>query len=436
MSSDEEDRNPKKQQKSSKEEAKGGKEEPKKAIVQTTELENEEYDDEEDRNLSENDKAIKETVTGITVKVDNPQIKDGGTFAKNYTVYDVSGSDKNGSFNVKRRYNEFNKLRAKLLENWPWYFIPPIPEKKSTGNTDPAFIKQRQHMLNHFMERCARMPHIFYSDEIQAFLRFTGTDLEKHLSSIKVLTPTQMYERNKSLFPEYDKELTDKVENSVKRYFQTLEKTIKFFQSFRSAAKQMHEMRPRFKQLKTQFIRYAINDYKNKLKGEEVKKSVDDQYKDYKKEETEDDLLEFLKNLKDLELDLTNFFLIKEALKKIRTTIDAVKKKQEEANKNLSRVRTLEGDVINEGMFKKVNKVERINQLEKEIQDCQNDVESLEKNRCFAFHLLNNHEFPILVNDKRTTFAKGILGFSHKRTSTIDKELNLLKMMHDHYKKY
>ena len=51
----------------------------------------------------------------------------------------------------------------------------------------------------------------------------------KAIHGIKPLTPTQMYKRNQSLFPEYDKEMTDKTEKSVKKYFQTLESTIKFF---------------------------------------------------------------------------------------------------------------------------------------------------------------------------------------------------------------
>lgn len=63
-------------------------------------------------------------------------------------------------------------------------------------------------------------------------------------------------------------------------------------------------------------------------------------------------------------------------------------------------------------------------------------MESLEKNRSFTFHLLNSHEFPILVNDKRTTFAYGISGFAGKRTTALDKEITILKMMHEHYRKY
>lgn len=363
MSSEEEDNNPKHQDSKVQPGKKG-------VIVEeeTTELEKEEvYDDEEDNNLKENDSAIKKQLTGIVIKVDNPQMKDGGTFGKNYTVYEVSGSDRNGSFSVKRRYNEFNELRRKLVENWPGYFIPPIPEKKTTGNTDPEFVRQRQHMLNHFMVRCGRMHHIFYSDEVQMFLRFNGSDLTKSLSGIKVLTPTQMYERNKALFPEYDKDLAEKVERSVKKYFSTLESTIKFFTRFRAIAKNMYGFRSKFKALKTQFAKYAINDYKNKLKSDDQKKQIEEQFKDYQRGERDDDLANFLRNMKDLELDLNSFFNIKEDLKKIRTNIDRIKKRQEEANRNLAKVRSQESEMISDGMFKKVSKKEMIEKLEKEV---------------------------------------------------------------------
>lgn len=366
MSSEEEDNNPKYQETK----VQPGKQPAKLVEEETTELDKEEvYDEEEDSNLKENDAAIKKQLTGIVVRVDNPQMKDGGTFGKNYTVYDVAGSDRNGSFNVKRRYNEFNELRKKLVENWPGYFIPPIPEKKATGNTNPEFVKQRQHMLDHFMVRCARMQHIFYSDEMQMFLRYNGSDLGKAISGIKVLTPTQMYDRNRALFPEYDKDLTDKVERSVKKYFSTLESTIKFFNRFRAIAKNMYGFRSKLKVLKSQFVKYAINDYKNKLKGDEYKKQVDETFKDYQRTERDDDLADFLRSLKDLELDLNSFFNIKEDLKKIRATIEKITKKQEEANRNLARVMSQESEEIKDGLFKKVSKAEMVRRLQTEVEE-------------------------------------------------------------------
>ena len=74
-------------------------------------------------------KLIEEENTGIEVCVKNPQLK-GGSIGGFY-MYDVEGQDKKGNFSIKRRYNDFHELRAKLVENWPGIFIPPLPEKKS-----------------------------------------------------------------------------------------------------------------------------------------------------------------------------------------------------------------------------------------------------------------------------------------------------------------
>lgn len=74
-------------------------------------------------------RLIEEENTGIDVTVKNPQRRGGNIGG--FFVYDVEGQDKQGSFTSKRRYNDFHELRAKLVENWPGIFIPPLPEKKA-----------------------------------------------------------------------------------------------------------------------------------------------------------------------------------------------------------------------------------------------------------------------------------------------------------------
>lgn len=333
---------------------------------QTEDLQNEEVDEDEDGNDFTQVQHAKALSAGIVVSVGNHREKDGGTFKKKYTVYEVVGSDKSGSFKVERRYSDFFALRNKLVENWPGFFIPPIPEKKSTGNLEKEFVEMRQHMLNHFMVRCGKMSHIWNSKEMETFLKTTG-DVSKAIESIPKLTPTEMYERNKALFPEHDKDLAEKVRQSVDKYFLSLDRTIKFFISFRMSAKNLYAQRSKFKIMKTQFMRYAINDYKNKLKDEADKKRIMENCNNYIKQEREDDLNEFLKKLKDLEADLGSFYLIKKDLELFVTLIAKTKKRQEEANNNHTKTKSLEGSVVNDGLFKKVSKQERLQQLENEI---------------------------------------------------------------------
>lgn len=71
-----------------------------------------------------------EVDTGVTIDVKNPTLINEGVMSKTYIIYDVEGSDKNGTFCVKRRYRDFYELRARLAENWPGLLVPPLPEKK------------------------------------------------------------------------------------------------------------------------------------------------------------------------------------------------------------------------------------------------------------------------------------------------------------------
>jgi hypothetical protein len=62
----------------------------------------------------------------VNVNVTDPQTD----AVKGFYTYLVSGSDHLGSFEIRRRYNDFFYLRESLVRKWPGLYIPPIPEKK------------------------------------------------------------------------------------------------------------------------------------------------------------------------------------------------------------------------------------------------------------------------------------------------------------------
>jgi hypothetical protein len=49
-----------------------------------------------------------------------------------YTVYGVLNKER---FEIYRRYSDFVVLRESLCEIFPGLYVPPIPPKKSIGNT-------------------------------------------------------------------------------------------------------------------------------------------------------------------------------------------------------------------------------------------------------------------------------------------------------------
>lgn len=60
-----------------------------------------------------------------------------------YIVYIVQGSDREGNFEVTRRFNDFDVFRHALVTRWPGCFVPPLPLKRPIGNLDDTFIKER-----------------------------------------------------------------------------------------------------------------------------------------------------------------------------------------------------------------------------------------------------------------------------------------------------
>ncbi|KAK2796635.1 Sorting nexin-41 [Emmonsiellopsis sp. PD_5] len=85
----------------------------------------------------------------------------GGSFI----VYTI----RTGDLEVRRRYSEFNSLRAALVNLHPTLIVPPIPEKHTMADyaakptkakEDTSIIDLRKRMLGVFLNRCRRMREI------------------------------------------------------------------------------------------------------------------------------------------------------------------------------------------------------------------------------------------------------------------------------------
>lgn len=64
-------------------------------------------------------------------------------------------------------------------------------------------------------------------------------------------------------------ELTEKVTTSVDHYFKNLSQTIKFFQDFRTIAKELNEKKIQNAKAYKDFVMNTVQDYKRKLKPDE-----------------------------------------------------------------------------------------------------------------------------------------------------------------------
>jgi len=140
---------------------------------------NEQPDDDHNENVDEN--VVQPVNTKeITIEVCHPQIRED-TFNK-YVVYTVKGTDKNGPFEVIRRYSDFDRIRSLLLAKWPGCYIPPLPPK-ALNSLEAKVVRERKKYLNRFCQKIAELSYLHYWGGYQEFLRTKNPSVEKALNA-------------------------------------------------------------------------------------------------------------------------------------------------------------------------------------------------------------------------------------------------------------
>jgi len=131
--------------------------------------------------------------------IDNPKKveKTMGT----YVSYTMDGTDVTEQ--LTRRYSDFFALYEKLLQRWPGIYIPRIPPKKITGNTDPSVIKTRMRLLNRFCLNLSNIEYLYKAEETNIF-RNNVPDIANAINKLPELNYSDMLARMKEAFPEYN----------------------------------------------------------------------------------------------------------------------------------------------------------------------------------------------------------------------------------------
>lgn len=117
--------------------------------------------------------------------------------------YTVKGIDRQGEFEVLRRYKEFYTLRKALNDRWPGIYIPAIPEKKVLNfdlkNSDPRkwtvsdnkeakFVEERRGLLEKFLRELSVYEVLISSKEFEIFSRGEG-EVDKQLDALPAQSP-------------------------------------------------------------------------------------------------------------------------------------------------------------------------------------------------------------------------------------------------------
>eukprot|EP00743_Colponemidia_sp_Colp-15_P004107 GILK01004432.1.p1 GENE.GILK01004432.1~~GILK01004432.1.p1 ORF type:complete len:534 (+),score=93.84 GILK01004432.1:25-1602(+) len=99
-------------------------------------------------------------------------------------IPDYQNPDHINTFNVVRRYRDFEWLHAELGEKFPGIIIPPLPEKIIVGRFSPEFVESRRRMLDRFLTRIAHHEDLRYSADLKNFLEAKDSAFETYKDSI------------------------------------------------------------------------------------------------------------------------------------------------------------------------------------------------------------------------------------------------------------
>ena len=120
--------------------------------------------------------------------------------SSDHVVYTVFGVDRQGRFEIFRRYSDFYELRALFSDRWPGLYIPPIPSKRTVGNTKSEFVAERCFLLNLFIRQVARCPYLIESEEFNIFVRPQSTNIKREMSFLARLSPENHLTRIQQYF--------------------------------------------------------------------------------------------------------------------------------------------------------------------------------------------------------------------------------------------
>ena len=77
------------------------------------------------------------------ITVSDPEVRKELGGAKQYYSYPIKGIDAKGSFDIMRRYSDFDSLRNTLLKRWPGVYVPSLPSKIKIMYSENEFVQIR-----------------------------------------------------------------------------------------------------------------------------------------------------------------------------------------------------------------------------------------------------------------------------------------------------
>ena len=145
--------------------------------------------------------------------------------------------DRQGKFEIFRRYSDFAVLRQTFVDRFPGLYIPPLPSKKAVGNQKVEFVEERCFLLNMFIRQLARCPYLAESEEFSIFVRPSRPELQRELSLLPRMSPESHLKRIQDYYSFIGNISTPQIQGQNVQIM-----------AFAAAAKKMHIFLKKFKE--------------------------------------------------------------------------------------------------------------------------------------------------------------------------------------------
>ena len=202
-------------------------------------------------------------LTSYPMFIDNPKKVEKSM--SSFVSYDLDGTDIPDK--LQRRYSDFFSLYEKLVQRWPGLFIPRIPPKKITGNTDPFYIRIRMRLLNRFLLKISEIDYLYKSEETQIF-KSNVQEAHSQIDKLPDLGYNVILGKLKEAFPDYNEHFDIITGKAKFRDFELfLTKCLKNLEDFEESVNAAKEKREADKTRYCDFINGLANYEKSNMKN-------------------------------------------------------------------------------------------------------------------------------------------------------------------------
>eukprot|EP00331_Platyophrya_macrostoma_P027895 CAMPEP_0176452576 /NCGR_PEP_ID=MMETSP0127-20121128/28628_1 /TAXON_ID=938130 /ORGANISM="Platyophrya macrostoma, Strain WH" /LENGTH=432 /DNA_ID=CAMNT_0017841077 /DNA_START=19 /DNA_END=1313 /DNA_ORIENTATION=- len=361
----------------------------------------------------------------VEIRITEVQVRDGKLGSK-HVVYRIKGKDQEGAFEIFRRYSDFDTLRELLLVRWPGTVIPPIPSKKSVGNMEAWFVKDRMKFLEAFLIRVSEMPHLYYSEEFQIFLKNPTQDLEKAFTSAKKVTTQEIVEKYQQLYPELaQKEVTSEHSTIIMNFQMSLIKMLAYFENFKKMSENVVQAKKNYYESLLFFRDRLMVDYERSCLAEysfpNSTSMVFQGYSEVRKAQPGKKVLNSFEYIHDFiritEKDIRTFIQAIEQREKLQGQKEKLIEKQRALGVELQGI--LSGKTSMTSLLTRKNKDTEIENCEKKIAETKRELELTSNLHDLITVILATHEIKVFKEKKLDRFYRLIRKAATNETTQL-----------------